>query len=153
MRLADLPQVLALEVRCHSHPWTRGNFIDALAAGYLAELRLDPAGELLGFWVAMPGVDETHLLNLAVAPEQRRRGHGLAMLSGLVALARARGDAALWLEVRQSNLAALALYRGFGFAEVSRRKGYYPAGHQREDAVVLSLALQTDLPGAEHALD
>ncbi len=159
MVLADLTRVLALEVRCHSHPWTRGNFIDALAAGYLAELRLDSQGDLLGLCVAMRGVDETHLLNLAVAPEQQRQGHGLDILTGLAAQCRARGDAALWLEARESNRPALALYRRFGFTEISRRRAYYPAGHQREDAVVMSLALRADhaaqaaQAGPGHALD
>lgn len=162
MVLADLARVLALEVRCHSHPWTRGNFMDTLAAGYLAELRLDRQGDLLGLCVAMRGVEETHLLNLAVAPEQQRRGHGLDMLTGLAMQCRARGDAALWLEAREGNRPALALYRRFGFTEVSRRRAYYPAGLQREDAVVMSLALragpaiqaaQAGQSGAGHALD
>jgi len=142
MTVADLDAVLALEVLAYSHPWTRGNFIDSLAAGYSAELRLAGDGRLLGYFVALPGVEETHLLNLTVAPAWQRSGQGRALLQHLVERARQRGDLTLWLEVRPSNLPALALYRDFGFAEVGCRRHYYPAmGGQREDALVLRLAL------------
>ena len=152
MTLADVDAVMALEVQAYSHPWSRGNFIDSLAAGYLSELRLDAGGRLLAYRVAMPGVAELHLLNLTVAPAAQRQGHGAALLGRLVALGRARQDERLWLEVRDSNQAARALYRRHGFAEVGLRRGYYPAEHQRrEDAVVMSLDLQA--PGAAHALD
>lgn len=150
MTVADLEAVLAVEVTAYSHPWSRGNFVDSLAAGYLAELRVDGDGRLLGYFVAMPGHQETHLLNLTVPPALQRRGHGRAMLQRLCAQARARGDDKLWLEVRQSNDAARRLYAASGFVEVGLRRGYYPAGPgQREDAVVMSL----DLTGSGDALD
>jgi len=153
MQVADLDAVMAVEAQAYSHPWSRGNFIDSLAAGYDTELRLDGAGQLLGYWVAMPGFQEAHLLNLTVAPAQQRRGHGLALLRRLADLARARGDQLLWLEVRESNANARALYRAHGFAEVALRRAYYPAEHgRREDAVVMSLAL-SQIDGAGHVLD
>lgn len=152
MTLADVDAVMALEVLAYSHPWSRGNFIDSLAAGYLGELRLGPDGRLLAYRVAMPGVAELHLLNLTVAPAAQRQGHGAALLGRLIDLGRSRRDERLWLEVRGSNHGARALYRRHGFAEVGLRRGYYPAEHQRrEDAVVMSLDLQA--PEASHALD
>jgi ribosomal-protein-alanine N-acetyltransferase len=153
MVLADLDEVLAVEVQAYSHPWSRRNFVDSLAAGYDAELRLDAAGALLGYRVAMPGFEETHLLNLTVAPAHQRRGHGLALLNRLADLARARNDQRLWLEVRESNATARALYLAQGFVEVALRRSYYPVARDlREDAVVMSLALfNTD--GGAHALD
>jgi len=142
MVVADLGRVLLLEQTAYSHPWSRGNFIDSLAAGYTAELRLDDSGGLLGYFVALPGFEETHLLNLTVAPARQRAGQGSAMLQRLLTLCQQRGDQALWLEVRPSNLPALALYRGFGFVEVGNRRNYYPAnGNLREDALVLRLGL------------
>lgn len=142
MTVLDLDTVLAIEAQCYSHPWTRGNFIDSLAAGYLAELRLSAEGECLGYWVAMPGVEEMHLLNLSVAPRHQRQGHAQAMLADLVRQARERGDRQLWLEVRSSNTAARLLYRRVGFLESGLRRNYYPlAGGRREDAVLMSLAL------------
>lgn len=153
MTLADLDRVLALEVQAYSHPWSRGNFIDSLAAGYQAVLRLGADAQLLGYFLAQPGFQETHLLNLTVAPRHQRQGHGQALVAQLQAWARARGDQALWLEVRASNPAALALYRRLGFMQMGLRKGYYPAsGQQREDALVLRLNLVTS-PGEPRPLD
>lgn len=153
MTAADLDAVLALEVAAYSHPWSHGNFVDSLAAGYLAWVRNDGRGQLLAYCVAQPGFEETHLLNLTVAPACQRQGHGRALLLALADWARARGDHTLWLEVRPSNAAGRALYAATGFAEVGLRRGYYPAaGSQREDAVVMRLALQPDEGGAPHGL-
>ena len=153
MVAADLDAVLAIELAAYAHPWSQGNFIDSLAAGYLAWVRHDAAGQLLAYCVAQPGFEETHLLNLTVAPDHQRQGHGRALLLVLVEWTRARGDAALWLEVRESNLPARALYRASGFGEVGLRRAYYPAARQqREDAVVMRLALRPDADEALHGL-
>ncbi len=139
MGLRDLDAVLAVETAAYSHPWSRGNFIDSLAAGYQAELLEDSAGGLVGYFVAMPGVDELHLLNSTVAPAWQGQGHGSALMQAVRALAQQLGLATLWLEVRESNHRARALYARLGFAEVGLRRGYYPAAARREDAVVMSL--------------
>ena len=150
MAHADINAVLALEAQAYPYPWSRGNFIDSLAAGYTTELRLDAQDRLLGYLVALPGFEEMHLLNLTVAPVVQRAGHGLALLQRLLAIARARADAALWLEVRPSNAAARSLYQRLGFAEAGRRRAYYPAaGLQREDALVLRLGLRDGIAGAQ----
>ena len=147
MRIDDLDA----EVACYSFAWTRGNFIDSLAAGHVARVAVGPDDAVLGYFVAMAGVDEMHLLNLSVAPAQQRRGLARQMLDELAGLARRRGDTQLWLEVRQSNERARRLYRGQGFEEVGLRRGYYPAGHgRREDAVVMRRGLGD---GSARALD
>ena len=154
MATSDLPAVLALEGAAYSFPWSRGNFLDSLSAGYLAWVRHGEQQQLLAYCVAQPGFEETHLLNLTVAPPAQRRGHGRALLLALADWARARGDATLWLEVRQSNTAAQALYASTGFAQVGLRRAYYPAAHQqREDAVVMRLVLRPDSQGADLGLD
>ncbi|MCY1373037.1 ribosomal-protein-alanine acetyltransferase [compost metagenome] len=97
---------------------------------------------LLGYLVAMPGVDEVHLLNITVAPAHQRQGWARFMLDALALWSRSQGAQWLWLEVRASNAPARALYEGYGFQQVGMRRGYYPASHfQREDAVVMSLNL------------
>ena len=145
MGVTDIDAVMAVETSAYSFPWSRGNFIDSLAASYLAEvLEHRPDGqpaELLGYFVAMQGVDEIHLLNITVAPAWQGCGHGHALLDAVQAHGRNRGLAGLWLEVRQSNLGAQAFYRRRGFAEVGVRRGYYPAAGPREDAVVMKLLL------------
>jgi [ribosomal protein S18]-alanine N-acetyltransferase len=142
MRYGDLDAVIAVERAAYSFPWTRGNFIDSLAAGYLAEMLVDDRAGLVGYYVAMAGVDEMHLLNLTVAPAQQRRGHSRALLDVLEHRCREQGLATLWLEVRASNARARQVYARRGFAEVGLRRGYYPAAKAtREDAIVMSLAL------------
>ncbi|HWH82398.1 MAG TPA: ribosomal protein S18-alanine N-acetyltransferase [Burkholderiaceae bacterium] len=143
MTLAELDAVMAIEAAAYAFPWTRGNFIDSLAAGYPARVLRGARGEWLGYFVAMQGVDEMHLLNLTVAPPAQGRGHARVLIDALIALCRERGARALWLEVRASNARARAMYVHLGFAQVGVRKGYYPAPlGRREDAVVMSLAIE-----------
>ena len=138
---ARLPAVLAVEQSVYSHPWTRGNFTDTLAAGHHA-LCLLGGDELIGYFVAMPGFEEVHLLNITVAPAHQRQGWALVLLDALVLWSRAQGAQWLWLEVRASNTRAQQIYLKRGFARVGLRKAYYPAGHGlREDAVVMNLRL------------
>lgn len=141
MLLRDIDAVFAVEACAYSHPWTRGNFTDSLAAGYIAELLLTGDGGLVGYFVAMTGVDELHLLNITVAPDWQGLGHGQSLMAVLRQQALHLGLSTLWLEVRQSNERARALYRRLGYAEVGLRRGYYPAVGAREDAVVMRLAV------------
>ena len=143
MRTADLDAVAAIEAHVYSHPWTRGNFDDALRAGYSAWV-LESGGGIVAYGVLMMGVGEGHLLNLSVALPWQRRGIGRVLLGFLTARAREMGAGALYLEVRPSNAAARALYAGSGFRELAVRRHYYPAASGREDAIVMVL----DLPAA-----
>jgi ribosomal-protein-alanine N-acetyltransferase len=156
MTEADVACVAATEQRACAHPWTLGNFRDSLAAGYPACLLTTPllpgdnppqitaSGRmLLGYWVAMNGVDEVHLLNITVAPEHRRQGWARAMMHAMSAAAVASGAHWLWLEVRVGNTPAKTLYQQVGFLPMGVRKQYYPAEDgQREDAIVMSLNLR-----------
>ena len=138
---ARLDEVLAIELTAYDHPWTRGNFEDSLRSGYQAQL-LCADDTLLGYFVAMKGVDEVHLLNFTVVPAHQRQGWGRVMLDALALWARGQSAQWLWLEVRVSNLRAQRIYDRHGFRRVGERKGYYPAAQgQREDAVVMSLRL------------
>ena len=142
MSSLHLNAVLAVEVSAYAFPWSRGNFIDSLAAGHPAWLLIDAGDALLGYFVAMFGVDELHLLNLTVAPAVQGRGHARRLIEALIGLARERRASQLWLEVRESNRRARAMYERLGFVQVGQRKNYYPAGFgRREDAVVMSLQI------------
>jgi ribosomal-protein-alanine N-acetyltransferase len=153
MTLAALDGVVELELQVYPFPMSRGNFIDALAAGYAAWTLHGAGGELIGYCIAMHGVEEMHLLNITVAGPARRRGCARRMLAELTRLCLDEGARRLWLEVRESNVEAHAMYLHLGFERVGVRKGYYPApeGH-REDAVVMSRVLD-DEAKAGHALD
>lgn len=141
MTESRLDEVVAIEARAYEHPWTHGNFSDSLRSGYQAQL-LVADDTLLGYFVAMKGVDEVHLLNITVAPEHQSQGWGRVMLDALALWARGQGAQWLWLEVRVSNDRAQGIYEGQGYRRVGERKGYYPAADgKREDAIVMSLRL------------
>ena len=164
MQPDTLPLVCAVEASAHAHPWRQGHFEDSLAAGHWAQLLVAglPAGTappdaprlpdgrcLLGYVVAMPGVDEAHLLNLTTAPQHQRQGWGRCLLQALSAWARSQHAQTLWLEVRASNQPALALYQRTGFVAVGQRRAYYPTHtREREDAVVMRLPLPACPPEA-----
>jgi len=143
LRTADVPEVMAIESRAYLVPWSAGNFIDSLAAGYLAyALRDENSGELVGYFLAMKGADEMHLLNITVAPERQGQGLARLMLDKLCEICRGEACPQLWLEVRVSNERARAVYARYGFTEVGLRKRYYPMpGGAREDAVLMSLGV------------
>ncbi len=151
MRLDHLVPVMHIESRCYSFPWSHGNFVDSLAAGYLARVLLGRDGAMFGYFVAMPGVGEMHLLNLTVAPEQQGRGHASTLLDALEQACRDARLAQLWLEVRQGNQRALTLYGQRGFTQMGVRRHYYPAATgRREDAVVMRAWIAGVAP---HAVD
>nr|WP_315597007.1 ribosomal protein S18-alanine N-acetyltransferase [uncultured Cupriavidus sp.] len=138
MSALDLQAVAEIEQRAYSHPWTRGNFENSLKAGHFGLTLRDPSAALVGYAMLMPVVDEMHLLNITVEPLLQRRGYGRLMLAIALATSHAHRLHTMLLEVRPSNLGALALYVEAGFAEIGRRKGYYPAtALGREDALVL----------------
>lgn len=139
--IEHIDAVVAVERRAYTHPWTRINFIDSLAAGYHCQVLMGGT-ELIGYFVAMNGVGEVHLLNITVAPQFQRQGWAPLMLQALNGWARGNGAQWLWLEVRASNQRAQDIYIRHGFRKVGQRKGYYPGVlAPREDAVVMSLRL------------
>jgi ribosomal-protein-alanine N-acetyltransferase len=140
MAEAHLDAVIAIERRAYDHPWTRGNFADSLRSGYQAQL-LVTGGRIVGYFIAMQGVDEVHLLNITVDPDHQGQGWGRVLLDALALWARAQRAQWLWLEVRTSNLRAQQVYLRYGYRRVGERKNYYPAVQGREDAIVMSYKL------------
>jgi ribosomal-protein-alanine N-acetyltransferase len=140
MREQDLDAVLAIEQRAYPFPWTRGIFRDCLHADYPAWV-LEQGGGIIGYGVLSIAADEAHVLNVCTVPEAQGRGHGRRLLRALLQLARGRGARRIFLEVRPSNAAAIALYRSEGFNEIGRRSRYYPAHEGREDALVMAMEL------------
>jgi len=141
MTAQDLDVVMATEAAVYPYPWTRGNFSDSLTAGYHCWI-VERAGEIAGYTVVAIAAEEAHLLNLSVARPWQRQGLGRELLEFVLKLSRDFSARVILLEVRPSNVAARALYATAGFSEIGVRRGYYPAGEGREDAVVLQLALQ-----------
>lgn len=137
----NLDAVVRVEQQAYAHPWARRNFEDSLTAGYQAQLLL--AGDtLLGYFVAMKGVEEVHLLNITVARDYQRQGWAQVLLDALALWAHGQGAQWIWLEVRVGNARAIRVYEAQGFRRVGQRKNYYPGDPgQQEDALVMSLGL------------
>ena len=140
MREEDLDAVIAIELHVYEFPWTLGIFRDCLRAGYCCWV-MTLAEQLIGYGVTSVAVDECHVLNVCIHPQWQGQGLGHKLVRRLLNLASQRGAETAFLEVRQSNSAARALYRRLGFIEVGRRRDYYPTQDGREDALVLSLTL------------
>jgi [ribosomal protein S18]-alanine N-acetyltransferase len=142
MGIDDLEALIAIENDVYPYPWSRGNFLDSLYQGYEAWVMRDAGGVLLGYFLLMLAVDEAHLLNISLRRDLHGKGLGLTLLEKAVAVARDKGAASVLLEVRPSNQRALQVYLRYGFLQVGRRKGYYPAeANTREDAIVMRLEL------------
>jgi ribosomal-protein-alanine N-acetyltransferase len=136
---ADAPALLAIERRAFSDPWTEVSFREALTSTWTFGLVAETGRGLAGYFIGREVAGTGEVLNLAVAPEFRRRGIGGALLdAGLEALHRRRVDE-VFLEVRESNSSARALYGAYGFQAVGQRAAYYR--NPREDALVLRLGL------------
>jgi ribosomal-protein-alanine N-acetyltransferase len=135
--------VSEVESLSFSDPWTAEAFASVLDLPHMrffvAEEREEGPGTgdpvLLGYVVALVVADEGEIADLAVAPSARRRGVGGLLLDRVVAESEELGIRALYLEVRESNVAARALYQSHGFAPVGRRRGYYQS--PTEDALLL----------------
>jgi ribosomal-protein-alanine N-acetyltransferase len=142
MVVDDVDEVHALECSVFPHPWSRANFMDSLASGYDAWVLRAPDGALAGYFLLMYALDEAHLLDVAVAAPLHGRGVGRYLLDRIAARARAQHMESILLEVRPSNTRAQQVYRRYGYAEIGRRKGYYPAHEgRREDAIVMRYVL------------
>jgi ribosomal-protein-alanine N-acetyltransferase len=133
----DIDDIVRIETLSFTRPWTREMYLSELehrdvSFFYIAR---DPVGEAIGFCSCWRVLDEVHINNLAVMPEVRRAGVASALLERVLSDGAARGAVRATLEVRRSNVAALALYEKFGFAVTAVRRGYYT--HPDEDALVL----------------
>ena len=140
MRESDLDAVMAIETRAYPFPWTVGIFRDCLHACYPSWLLIQD-DMVIGYGVISIAAREGHILNICIAPEAQRQGHGRRLLRVLVRVARAQNAERIFLEVRPSNPRAIALYFEEGFNEIGRRPRYYPANMGREDAIVMAMEL------------
>lgn len=134
----DVPVVMAVERAAYSGGWPATAFERELTGNGMARYIVleEAGGGIAGFAGLWLMVDEAHVVTVAVLPEERRRGLGRLLVHGLVELAIEHGMSVATLEVRESNEAARALYREYGFYEVGERKRYY--SDNREDAVIMT---------------
>lgn len=136
MGLADIDGIYQLESQCHSHPWSKNLFLSNFGKRYFNHVLLENE-QVIGYFVASSVAGEVTLMNIAVSPEKQGQGLGQYLLQFLIEFSKQNHEQEIWLEVRASNTAALALYRKLGFVELDRRKDYYPCENGREDAIIM----------------
>ena len=136
----DLSQAWEIEKRAHAFPWSENTFASNQGERYL-NYQLMAEGKMAAFAITQIVLDEATLFNIAVDPAFQRRGLGRELLEHLIDELEKRGVVTLWLEVRASNLAAIALYEQSGFNEATIRRNYYPTADGREDAIIMALPI------------
>lgn len=133
-----LAALAEIEKACFHAPWSQAMLREELDKGIFLVAERD--GQAVGYVGCQTVLDEGYITNVAVSPDCRRQGIGRALITALVARARAQALAFVTLEVRASNASALALYEGAGFERVGVRKNFYTA--PTEDAVLMTLFLK-----------
>ena len=128
LETTDLPAAYHIEQRAHAFPWSEKTFASNQGERYL-NFQLTQNGKMAAFAITQVVLDEATLFNIAVDPDYQRQGLGRALLEHL------------WLEVRASNAAAIALYESLGFNEATIRRNYYPTTDGREDAIIMALPI------------
>ena len=132
----DLSLVSDIERRSYEFPWSHGVFRDCLLAGYQC-IVIDRDGKVAGYSILSIAAGEAHILNICVDPTFRSMGYGARLLDEVLFRARTNSVREIFLEVRPSNIYALALYKKKDFHKVANRPAYYQANKGREDADVL----------------
>ena len=136
----DIPALAALEQLCFSEPWSEGALADTLASPHARLFCAELGGAVIAYGGCYLLGDGADITNIATHPDFRRRGAAAAILRTLTDCAKEHGMRAVHLEVRQSNIPAVALYERFGFSVDGIRKNYYK--NPTENAVLMTLSVQ-----------
>ena len=140
MNVNDVPAIAELERVCFSDPWSENSISSELNNPLSYWLVAEDNGVIAGYVGSQSVLDAADMMNIAVSSDYRRQGIGQALIEGLVAHLQQKNVIALLLEVRVSNIPAIALYEKLGFEQVGRRRGYYH--NPREDALILRKELK-----------
>ena len=135
MELQDVPQIAELEKVCFSDPWSEKSIISELDNPLSCWLVAVSGEQVVGYVGSQTVLDGSDMMNIAVSPDFRRKGIAESLIEALISFLRERGSRCLILEVRASNVPAIALYGKLGFLEIGRRRNYYR--NPKEDALIL----------------
>jgi len=142
MQKSDLPQVTEIEKQVQTHPWSFRLFEEALQS-YLCTV-YELQGQVIGFCILQPVLDEANLLLMAIHPSWQGKGLGYTLLEQSISLLE-NMPVQIFLEVRESNTAAIALYEKSGFHQIDQRRNYYPGPDGgREHAVIMVKSCSED---------
>ncbi|MEO5371082.1 MAG: ribosomal protein S18-alanine N-acetyltransferase [Magnetococcus sp. DMHC-1] len=137
----DLQAVAACAADLMPHPWSLAMLTEELQFGSLGRVLVADAGQVVGYLLLRPLLDEWHLMTIGVSHSCQRSGLGRRLLTEAIQHATTHHGRVLLLEVRVSNLPACRLYESMGFRTLHRRRNYYPAPPVAEDALVMELLL------------
>ncbi|MEL0631851.1 ribosomal protein S18-alanine N-acetyltransferase [Pseudoalteromonas carrageenovora] len=139
-----IEQLMAIETACHSHPWTLKTMSSCMGGRYFNLAAFDK-NTLVGFYIGEKAGPDFTLMNICVTPSQQGKGIARQLLSQFIGYGEQQNAENLFLEVRESNTRAIALYERAGFIEMSVRKNYYPSDNPAkngfEDAILMGMAL------------
>jgi ribosomal-protein-alanine N-acetyltransferase len=141
MQLADIDTVTNIERDANSFPWSQKHFESCIKVGHTGWVFENTSHEIIAFAIVQQILDEMHLLNICVSPNHQGKGFGRHCLNHVIDFCQEKSANIILLEVRRSNERAQQLYLSAGFNEMSVRKGYYPAVHGREDAILMGMDL------------
>lgn len=139
MSVTDIDHVIAIEISNYDFPWSQQIFLDCIRVGYLCRVMENSQGEFIGYAVMTAAAEESHILNISIAPEFQGRGYGRDFMHFLLEEAQRHDSKDIILEVRPSNQIALKLYYSLGFLQIGTRQHYYQSYDGREDAIVMLL--------------
>jgi ribosomal-protein-alanine N-acetyltransferase len=143
MTMADVPAVHAIETVVAVGPWSEKLFADCIRVGYECWVLVD-GEQIMGYGILSYSANEAHILQLAIHPDHHKLGLGQKLLQHLLNMAKIHGADEIFLEVRESNISAIQLYKKYNFVEVGVRKGYYQPeveGQPKQDAITMALPL------------
>lgn len=147
------PDYYLIECAAHGAPWTRKTFQQCVGHLYLTRALL-LNGMPVGFTICYLVADEVTLMNIAVHPKHQGKGYGKLLMRDIldfISDETGKRQRTLFLEVREHNTSAIALYKALGFSDIGRRPNYYPPippSTKPETAIVMRLAPANPTPGA-----
>ena len=142
MNASYVAAVAEIENLVQSHPWTKKQFEDSVNTYQVTVI--EQQEQVVGFCILQPVLDEANLLLMAVHPSQQGKGMGYQLLEASLAMLK-NDPVQVFLEVRESNIAAIKLYEKSDFHQIDMRKNYYPqADGSREHAIIMVKACSDD---------
>ena len=141
MQQEDIESVMTIEEAVCEFPWSASIYSDCIKVGYHCFISETLPGEIVGYGLLSIAAGEAHVLNICIKPSAQHHGLGYKMMQHLISLAKDLCARRIYLEVRMSNVHAIALYEKLEFVKIGQRTDYYPAMNGREDAWVYAKKL------------
>ena len=136
----DVSQLMDVEKACHEFPWTQNTMESCLTGRYFNGCVIKE-GCLIGFYIAERAGPDISLMDICVSPNYQGQGYANTLIVDFIQCSEAYKAENIFLEVRESNKPAIALYEKFGFIETGSRKNYYPSKSGKENAILMAMTL------------